>query len=237
MKKIVLVFDIDDTLYRQMDPLVSACEACLGYQLQDREKFYSVFCKRSAEMFRASESGEISIKKSRLIRIQNTLQDLQIPCTEELAENFQKKYAQNQLRLSLAPELEELLEWCREENVPMGILTNGPLEHQMRKYRILGMNRWIPEKFTLVSAGAGVAKPDVRIFEMLQKQMNLKEYNFWMIGDSYANDICGAKKAGWNTIWINYHHYKTPEDGANIDYTACSEKELSEMVKKLLTLS
>ena len=45
-----LVFDIDDTLYSQMEPLLTACEFSLGRKLPDPELFYRIFGKRSAEM-------------------------------------------------------------------------------------------------------------------------------------------------------------------------------------------
>ena len=51
-----LVFDIDDTLYSQMEPLLTACEFSLGRKLPDPELFYRIFGKRSAEMFLFSES-------------------------------------------------------------------------------------------------------------------------------------------------------------------------------------
>ena len=50
-KEISLVFDIDDTLYSQMEPLLTACEFSLGRALPDPELFYRIFGKRSAEMF------------------------------------------------------------------------------------------------------------------------------------------------------------------------------------------
>ena len=56
-----LVFDIDDTLYSQMEPLLTACEFSLGRKLPDPELFYRIFGKRSAEMFLFSESGQVSI--------------------------------------------------------------------------------------------------------------------------------------------------------------------------------
>ena len=75
-KEISLVFDIDDTLYSQMEPLLTACEFSLGRALPDPELFYRIFGKRSAEMFLFSESGQVSIHESRIYRIENTMKDL-----------------------------------------------------------------------------------------------------------------------------------------------------------------
>ena len=79
-----LVFDIDDTLYSQMEPLLTACEFSLGRKLPDPELFYRIFGKRSAEMFLFSESGQVSIHESRIYRIENTMKDLGIPQQKQL---------------------------------------------------------------------------------------------------------------------------------------------------------
>ena len=42
-KEISLVFDIDDTLYSQMEPLLTACEFSLGRALLDPELFYRIY--------------------------------------------------------------------------------------------------------------------------------------------------------------------------------------------------
>ena len=54
-KEISLVFDIDDTLYSQMEPLLTACEFSLGRALPDPELFYRIFGKR----------GNVSVQRER----------------------------------------------------------------------------------------------------------------------------------------------------------------------------
>ena len=107
-----LVFDIDDTLYSQMEPLLTACEFSLGRKLPDPELFYRIFGKRSAEMFLFSESGQVSIHESRIYRIENTMKDLGIPFTREQAELFQKRYKENQSHLHVSGVMPQLLDEC-----------------------------------------------------------------------------------------------------------------------------
>ena len=105
-----LVFDIDDTLYSQMEPLLTACEFSLGRKLPDPELFYRIFGKRSAEMFLFSESGQVSIHESRIYRIENTMKDLGIPFTREQAELFQERYKENQSHLHVSGVMTQLLD-------------------------------------------------------------------------------------------------------------------------------
>ena len=232
--EISLVFDIDDTLYSQMEPLLTACEFSLGHKLPDPELFYQIFGKRSAEMFLFSESGQVSIHESRIYRIENTMKDLGIPFTREQAEIFQARYKENQSHLHVSPVMAQLLDECAAARIRMGVITNGPFSHQVQKFHTLGLDKWFTEDHLIVSAGVGVAKPDVRIFHMAEEKWEMKPENTYMIGDSLENDIAGAKNAGWKTIWMNHHRYTLPEGAAKPDYTAYTEGELREIICYLL---
>lgn len=233
-RKVSLIFDIDDTLYSQMDPLLSACEASLGKKLGDPERFYRIFCRRSGEMFLFSENGQVTIEQSRIYRIMNTMKDLGIPYTEEMARDFQRRYQENQSRLSVSETLCGILDACKKEGFFLGIITNGPLNHQMSKYYNMKLERWIPQEHVLVSAGVGFAKPDERIFRLAEERMELDREHTYMIGDSYENDILGAINAGWKTIWMNHHRYPVPEGVKAPDHIAYTEEELGEILRRTI---
>ena len=205
-----LVFDIDDTLYSQMEPLLTACEFSLGRKLPDPELFYRIFGKRSAEMFLFSESGQVSIHESRIYRIENTMKDLGIPFTREQAELFQKRYKENQSHLHVSGVMTQLLDECEAAGVKMGVITNGPFSHQVQKFHTLGLDKWFAEE-----------------------KWGMKPENTFMIGDSLENDIAGAKNAGWKTIWMNHHRYTVPEGMEKPDYIAYTEEELRKLIVQI----
>ena len=233
-KELSLVFDIDDTLYSQMEPLLTACEYSLGSKLPDPELFYRIFGKRSAEMFLFSESGQVSIHESRIYRIENTMKDMGIPFTREQAEIFQARYKENQSHLHISTVLSSLLDECAAAGIKMGVITNGPLSHQVQKFHTLGLDKWFIQEQLIVSAGVGVAKPDVKIFRMAEEMWRLNPANTYMVGDSLENDIAGAKGAGWKTIWMNHHRYTVPEGMAQPDYIVYTEEELRKLIEEIL---
>lgn len=231
---ISLIFDIDDTLYSQMAPLLEACEESLGGRLADPELFYQAFGKRSQEMFLFSESGQISLHQSRIYRIENTMKDLGIPFTNEQAEIFQKRYSENQSHLHISPVLSQMLDWCADNGIRMGVMTNGPYKHQLQKFHTLGLDRWFTEDQLMVSADVDAAKPDVRIFRMAEERWKLIPENTYMIGDSLENDIAGAKAAGWKTVWMNHHRYSLPAGMEEPDHVAYTEEELKELIGRII---
>jgi putative hydrolase of the HAD superfamily len=54
-----------------------------------------------------------------------------------------------------------------------------------------------------VSEEAGVSKPDPRIFEMALERANARAGEAVMVGDSWANDVEGARAAGIRAVWFN----------------------------------
>jgi len=48
----------------------------------------------------------------------------------------------------------------------------------------------------------GVAKPDRRIYDIAAKEIGRPANRIAMVGDSFPNDVLGAKEAGWEGIWL-----------------------------------
>jgi putative hydrolase of the HAD superfamily len=80
------------------------------------------------------------------------------------------------------------------------VVTNGTVAEQEHKLRVTGLDRYVAG--WVISAGAGVAKPDRAIFELAAAMAGLPLDGAWMIGDSADNDIGGAHSAGLPSIWL-----------------------------------
>ena len=161
------------------------------------------------------------------------MKDLGIPFTREQAELFQERYKENQSHLHVSGVMTQLLDECEAAGVKMGVITNGPFSHQVQKFHTLGLDKWFTEDQLIVSAGVGVAKPDVQIFRMAEEKWGMEPENTFMIGDSLENDIAGAKNAGWKTIWMNHHRYTVPEGMEKPDYIAYTEEELRKLIVQI----
>ena len=233
MQKAIL-FDIDDTLYDQTKPLCDACEEAAGVRIFDRELFFNTFRRYSDAAFYASESSRISLEDSRLYRILNTMKELSLPMTVPQAESFQLLYQEKLYQIRLSEGLSGLMDTLSHAGVLMGILSNGPLEHQLRKYYALGMDRWIPRKRVIISSEVGCSKPSVEIFRVAEKALGLVPDQAWMVGDSLINDIAGAAGAGWHTIW--YNHHAGQAGGLQPDVIVTTEAEMIACLKALFTV-
>lgn len=80
------------------------------------------------------------------------------------------------------------------------VVTNGSVRQQEAKLRHTGLDRLVAG--WIVSEGAGVRKPDRRIFELAAESAGLP-LTGWMIGDHAEFDIGGAAAAGLRTGWLS----------------------------------
>ena len=228
-----LIFDVDDTLYEQITPFENAYKSLFDIDMDiDMEKFYLLSRYYSDVKFEASRNGEMTMDEYHIYRIQEAAKDLGVCLTAEQALSMQKEYKKNQQKLQMSNTTISILELAKENNVKLGIITNGPSEHQWAKIKALGIESWISRENIIVSGDYGINKPDVRIFEIMQEKLQLPNDSLYYIGDSIENDIVGANNAGWKSIWINRYKQKSPKE-VDIYKIAENNNELFEIIEKI----
>lgn len=112
----------------------------------------------------------------------------------------------------------------------IGIIANQNLGSKERLDK-LGLLKYID--LVIASAEEGVAKPDLRIFQIALDRANCKPEEAVMVGDRLDNDIIPANKIGMKTIWIKQGlgRYVAPSSEEECpDYTI---EDLSEIIKLL----
>lgn len=229
-----LIFDVDDTLYNQLTPFYIAYDKVFSSIKNISVKdLYISSRKHSDEVFHLTESGKMSIEEMHVYRIIKAFEELGNPITEKDAQNFQDEYIYQQSQITLIPEMEQVLNFAKERNINIGIITNGPSSHQRMKLKQLNIEKWIDEKNIFISSEVGFSKPDVNIFRLAEEFMSLDRENTYYIGDSYKNDVVGAKKAGWKSIWINHREHRVEELVYKPDFIILDYQEIQLLYKEL----
>lgn len=89
------------------------------------------------------------------------------------------------------------------------IVSNNLLHEQREKLRDCGLDGYVDS--LVVSEEVGVSKPSARIFEVALQRARVRADAAVMIGDSWANDIEGARAAGIRAIWFNRDGSASPD--------------------------
>ena len=111
------------------------------------------------------------------------------------------------------PEAEECLRELRK-HYKIGIIANQTPGSRERLEK-MGLLKYID--IVVASAEEGVAKPDLRIFQIALERAVCKPEEAVMVGDRIDNDIIPAKKLGMKTVWIKqgFGKYYKPNSAEN----------------------
>ena len=228
-----LIFDVDDTLYDQIQPFKKALEKHLEIAETLLEPIYIASRKYSDKVFEAVNSGEMTLKDSHIYRLQRALADFGIEISSEEALTVQADYSRYQGQLTLFPEFRDVFVYCQQAGIAMGVITNGLHLHQLKKIKSLDLFRWIPQESVLISGAAGLAKPSREIFELLADKLELSAADIYYIGDSFDNDVVGCFYAGWKSIWLNHRKHLPSQKEIHADYTLQHRSELLPLLKTI----
>jgi HAD superfamily hydrolase (TIGR01549 family) len=200
-----VLFDLDDTLF---DHAYGARAALAGvhasHECFQRRSFTELEANhaRSLEELHARVvSGELNIDAARLERFRRLFESAGVDADDDLLQQAAAAYRARYLasRRPAAGALPLLA--ALKPRVTIGIVSNNLLEEQQEKVRLCGFEPYVDA--LIVSEEAGVAKPDPAIFAIALDRLGGEASRAVMIGDSWQNDVEGARAANIRVIWIN----------------------------------
>lgn len=225
-----IVFDLDDTLYDQLGPFRFATQKVIKAPLTniEMEELYLLSRKYSDEVFEAQMRGEITALELQTYRIMMACKDFGLTIDKKTAQAFQEEYISQQRQITLFPEVEILLHQLKNAGKQLAILTNGEYNHQLMKINQLKLDQWIPKDNYFISGALGVSKPDSQVFHIVKEKLKAKKDSLVYIGDSFQNDVIGAKQCGWKMVWLNHRKHSQPTTTIHPDVTLKHPRELLE---------
>ncbi|WMT42081.1 HAD family hydrolase [Paenibacillus sp. D2_2] len=226
-------FDVDDTLYDHLIPFRQALQNVLHTNDQfpyaaayHRMRYYSDYL--SAQAGGTPTHGNVLLEMRRN-RFKFSLEEFGLHLTDSQADMVQEEYLQHQFTIQLFDGAKELIEQLKDRDVTVGLITNGPPQHQMQKITALGIRDMIPADLIFISGAVGITKPDRGLFDHVAGKLGLPTDACCYIGDSWRNDVIGALNGGWNVIWFN-HRGVNPESEHRPHYEAASYDELAALL-------
>ena len=176
------VFDLDDTLYYEIDFLLSAYNKIAA--IIEPESFVPL----REKMFQIFKSGGNAFEYV----IEN------FPEKKISTENLLHLYRNNYPDISLKEGVLDMLIKIRARNGKIGIITNGRSITQRNKLKALGLEQFMDE--IVISEEIGYEKPDETVFNYFIKKYPEKQ--FYYFGDNPEKDFIAPKKLNWCCIGI-----------------------------------
>lgn len=176
----VIVFDLDDTLYKEVAFVKSGFKAIAHYL--GNSSF-------ADEMLSSWADGKNAFEQ--LIN-QHSLN----ATIDELLTIYRTHIPSIELDSSIADTLDALF----ANGKILGLITDGRSLTQRNKIKALGISRWISGDNIIISEEFGFSKPDERNYRFFMSKYPDKTFTY--IGDNVAKDFIAPKSLGWQTICI-----------------------------------
>ena len=203
MCKKVVVFDLDDTLYKEIDFLMS------GYRKVSEfvEELYGLdSCHIYNQLISWYYDGENAFfRLNEQYGFENSIED------------YLNVYRYHHPLLTLSDETIKTLSVLKDKKTILGIITDGRKITQKQKIEALGLMKWINWDSIYINEDSIHFKPNRWSFDRLMQhcfeQNSGDDINFYYVGDNPEKDFLAPNQLGWTTVCLidngrNIHEQK-----------------------------
>lgn len=178
------VFDLDDTLFPEIDFLKSAYTyLARNIKSEDASALYN-------EMWRRYCAKE-NVFQWLVQTYSNEVKHLNIDW-------LLTEYRHHLPNIKLPEQTASFLQTLQTNNIPCGLITDGRSITQRNKLKALGIEKYFSD--IIISEEFGSEKPDPRNYNYFKEKYGDKD--FYFVGDNTSKDFIVPAALGWTTICI-----------------------------------
>ena len=203
-----LFFDLDHTLWDfETNSKETIQELYTTHRLADLgivdfDGFYATYSAHNHRLWDRYTKGFIKQEELRWKRVYLSLLEFKV-ANEPLAKEMSQAYLEIlPNKKHLFPYTIEILEYLKQKDYKMHLITNGFETVQFKKIKNSGLQDYFIEVIT--SEASNSLKPQKEIFEYALKNANATVAQSIMIGDNESADIQGGINMGMDTIFVNH---------------------------------
>lgn len=204
MKKLIL-FDLDDTLYKELDFVYGGFKEVCNYIANKYNEDEKQLYKDTIDVLNKEGRGKIFNVICEKYNIQENISELV------------RRYREAQPKLTLYEDAEFILKYLKdnsgkdclhslsdkaEASYKIGIITDGKALVQWNKIRLLGLENMVDKIIVTDDYGLDFWKPNEFAYLEMLKYFDCKEEECVYIGDNPNKDFIGARKVGIKTIRV-----------------------------------
>ena len=185
-EKTVIVFDLDDTLYKEIDFLMSGYQAIVK-MIGGNEATY----KKMLDWYHNKENT-----------FENLIDEYKLDLSIFKLVKIYRNHVPN---ISLSQDTRNTLSWIKDSKFITGLMTDGYSDTQRKKIEALGLESYFDK--IIISEEFGSEKPDRKNYISFENDYPSRNYIY--VGDNFNKDFITPNKLKWQTFGVL-------DDGRNI---------------------
>lgn len=188
----MIVFDLDDTLYKERDFVASGYQAVARYFAEiyhfDKDEMFRVMTSAPVNPFDSLEEYLINRGVQRDVKVDETI--------PQMVETYRNHFPDIRLDSDVVDTLHEL----QSQGHTLALITDGRAITQTNKIKALGLDKIMDPELISISGIIGAEKFTPLPFE---RMMQLHpDTNYIYVGDNPMKDFVWPNRLGWSTIQL-----------------------------------
>lgn len=180
MEEYVICFDLDDTLYKEIDFVESAYR-----EIAVLEKRPDLL----PQMMGWQKNGEnVFFHFNKAIGKETSISE------------YLKLYRSHYPTISLSEGVEVTLNELKHREITLGLITDGRSISQRNKIKALGLSRWFDNENIIISEETNFEKTEEPNFRFFIKKYQGVEFTY--VGDNPKKDFIVPNRLGWKTVML-----------------------------------
>ncbi|PAD90221.1 HAD family hydrolase [Shouchella clausii] len=201
----MIFFDIDGTLldydYAEREGILAFFRTNSSFSFTPQQSI-ETWKQLSEKYFKKFLANEMSFQEQKRARMMDLFKKVEMNLTEQEADDqFEVYLSLYQKNWKVYPDVVEVLNKLKRRNFPLGVISNGDYQQQVKKLERIGVETYFD--CVITSSEVGAAKPDKSIFLEACSQMKIAPKSSYYIGDRLETDALGSHLAGMTGIWLN----------------------------------
>ena len=143
-----------------------------------------------------------------------TLERLEQHPPEDLAGLVARFLDDYSAQMALLPGAVDVLNFCRDRELPLALITNGPEDMQRAAVRAVSLEEYFQTILISGDSDVAIRKPSPHIFKLACEALDSSSENTLMVGDNLEADVRGALGCGMKAVYLG------AEAGSNYEAVA-----------------
>ncbi len=224
-----VLFDLDDKLINHSQAEIDAAIKfgdvfATEIPNYDKDTFAKLWKKTSQIYMNDFLAQKITFNEQRILRIRTIFQNDNISEFDAL-DLFDKYLNFYEHFWSVFPDVIDVLDFLKQNNVEMAILSDGSQQQQEQKLLKTGIYKYF--KFVLTAETENMSKPNIKFFNKGAKLLGGDKKDVFYVGDNLQKDAIGASQAGLSGVWLNRNKLN-----CNYEPTISNLSELKDLLSK-----
>ncbi len=192
MKVKAIVFDLDDTLYNEIDYVYSGFRSVSSYFCSKYNISNRIFFAKMLKILECNGRGKVFdnvLKYFNIYNVKNVKKCISL-------------YRAHKPNICLNTDVKKILNYYYAKNIPLYLVTDGNKIVQGKKIDALDIRKYIKKIFITHRYKKIHSKPSPYCFVKIANLEKIDKHHIVYIGDNINKDFVGIKPLGFRTIQI-----------------------------------